>query len=63
MGAEIRAFDPIGMPQAKEVLGNVTFSKDAYDCAKGAHAIVIVTEWEQFRALDLKELSSIMASS
>lgn len=63
MGAEIRAFDPIGMPQAKKVLENVTFSEDAYDCAKGAHAIVIVTEWEQFRALDLKELSSIMASS
>jgi UDPglucose 6-dehydrogenase len=63
MGAEIRAFDPVGMPQAKKVLENVTFCKDAYDCAKGAHAVVIVTEWEQFRALDLKELASIMARS
>ena len=36
---------------------------DAYHCAKGAHALVIVTEWEQFRALDLKEMASIMASS
>ncbi|WP_407178835.1 UDP-glucose dehydrogenase family protein [Bradyrhizobium sp. STM 3562] len=63
MGAEIRAFDPVGMPQAEKVLENVTFCKSAYDCAKGAHAVVIVTEWEQFRALDLKELSAVMASS
>jgi UDPglucose 6-dehydrogenase len=63
MGAEIRVYDPIGMPQAKKVIENVTFCRDAYDCARGAHAVVIVTEWEQFRALDLKELGSIMASS
>jgi UDPglucose 6-dehydrogenase len=63
MGAEVRVFDPVGMPQAKKVLENVTFCHDAYDCAKGAHALVIVTEWEQFRALDLKEMGSIMASS
>ena len=63
MGAEVRAFDPVGMPQARKVLENVTFCNDAYDCAKGAHALVIVTEWEQFRALDLKEMASIMASS
>ena len=55
MGAQIRVFDP--------VLENVTFCRSAYDCARSAHAIVIVTEWEQFRALDLKELSAVMASS
>ena len=63
MGAQVRAFDPVGMPQARKVLENVTFCEDAYDCAKGAHALVIVTEWEQFRALDLEEMASIMASS
>ncbi len=63
MGAEIRAFDPVGMPQAKKVMQGVTFCNSAYACARGAHALVIVTEWEQFRALDLKELSSLMASS
>jgi UDPglucose 6-dehydrogenase len=63
MGAEVRAFDPVGMPQAKKVLENVTFCDNAYDCANGAHALVIVTEWEQFRALDLKEMASVMASS
>jgi UDPglucose 6-dehydrogenase len=63
MGAKIRLFDPVGMPQAKKVIENVTFCKDAFDCARAAHAIVIVTEWEQFRALDLRELASVMASS
>jgi UDPglucose 6-dehydrogenase len=63
MGAGVRVFDPVGMPQARKVLENVTFCHNAYDCAKGAHALVIVTEWEQFRALDLKEMASIMASS
>jgi UDPglucose 6-dehydrogenase len=63
MGAGVRVFDPVGMPQAKKVLENVTFCNNAYACAKGAHALVIVAEWEQFRALDLKEMASIMASS
>jgi UDPglucose 6-dehydrogenase len=63
MGAGVRVFDPVGMPQAKKVLENVTFCRDAYACARGAHALVIVTEWEQFRALDLKEMASVMASS
>ena len=63
MGAAVRVFDPVGMPQARKVLENVTFCNNAYACAKGAHALVIVTEWEQFRALDLKEMASVMASS
>jgi UDPglucose 6-dehydrogenase len=63
MGAEVRVFDPVGMPQAKRMLENVVFCADEYDCAKGAHALVIVTEWEQFRALDLQEMASTMASS
>lgn len=60
MGAEVSVFDPVGMEQAKKIFENVTFCDDAYDCARGSHAVVIVTEWEQFRALDLKELASIM---
>lgn len=62
MGATVRAFDPVGMEQAKKVLEDVTFCSDAYECAKGAHALVIVTEWEQFRALDLKEMAVTMAT-
>jgi UDPglucose 6-dehydrogenase len=61
MGAKIRAYDPEGMEQAKAMLTNVTFCKDAYDCAQGASALVIVTEWEQFRALDFDRLKEVMA--
>jgi len=60
MGAKVRAYDPTGMEQAKSVLANVAFCKDAYDCAEGASALVIVTEWEQFRALDFARLKTVM---
>jgi len=60
-GARVRAYDPAGMENAREVLQNVEFCADAYDCATEAHAVVIVTEWEQFRALDLKRLAGCMA--
>ena len=61
MGAKVRAYDPTGMEQAKPLLANVAFCKDAYDCAQGASALVIVTEWEQFRALDFVRLKQAMA--
>ena len=61
MGAKVRAYDPIGMEQAKAVIDNVTFCDDAYACAQGASALVIVTEWEQFRALDFGRLKQAMA--
>jgi UDPglucose 6-dehydrogenase len=62
MGAKVRAFDPVGMEQAKPLMANVSFCNDAYSCADGASALVIVTEWEQFRALDFKRLKTVMAS-
>jgi UDPglucose 6-dehydrogenase len=62
MGAKVRAYDPVGMEQAKPMMSNVTFCDDAYDCAQGASALVVVTEWEQFRALDFKRLKTIMVS-
>jgi UDPglucose 6-dehydrogenase len=60
MGAQVRAYDPEGMEQARDVLSNVTYTESAYDCAQGADVTVIVTEWEQFRALDLNALGSAM---
>jgi len=61
MGATVRAYDPAGMDQARPLLGgDVTYCKDAYDCAAGASALVIVTEWEQFRALDFARLKRVM---
>jgi UDPglucose 6-dehydrogenase len=61
MGASVRAYDPVGMAQAKAVLDNVVYSDGPYECAQGADALVIVTEWEQFRALDLEKLKGVMA--
>jgi len=52
-GANIRAYDPAGMKQAKSVLDNVAYSSDPYACADGADALVILTEWDEFRALDI----------
>jgi UDPglucose 6-dehydrogenase len=60
-GASVRAYDPAGMEQAKTLLNSVTFCADAYECAKGVSALVIVTEWEQFRALDFARLKQEMA--
>jgi UDPglucose 6-dehydrogenase len=60
MGAQVRAYDPEGMEQARQVLNNVTYTDDAYDCVKGADVLVIVTEWEQFRALDLQTIKAAM---
>ena len=45
----------------RALFGNVAFCKDAYSCAEGASALVIVTEWEQFRALDFDRLKTVMA--
>ena len=61
MGAKVRAYDPVGMEQSREFLKGVTYCKDPYDCAQGASALVIVTEWEQFRALDFARLKDVMA--
>lgn len=61
MGAKVRAYDPAGMQQARMVFENVAYCDNPYDCATGADALVIVTEWEQFRALDLGRLKSAMA--
>jgi UDPglucose 6-dehydrogenase len=61
MGATVTAYDPAGMEQAKPLLPEITYANDAYSCAQSADALVIVTEWEQFRALDLARLKSVMA--
>src|SRR5262245_1882340 len=59
-GAKVRAYDPAGMEQARPELPNIEYCEDAYACAEGADALVIVTEWVQFRALDLDRLKQVM---
>ena len=61
-GATIRAHDPVGMDQARKVLHDVTYAADAYDCAEGADALVLVTEWDAYRALDLARLKQRMTA-
>ena len=60
MGATVRTYDPVGMEQARQVLAGIEFCDGPYACAKGADALVIVTEWEQFRALDFERLKGMM---
>ncbi|UTD28357.1 UDP-glucose/GDP-mannose dehydrogenase family protein [Bradyrhizobium sp. WD16] len=61
MGAQVRAYDPEGMEQARLELPAIAYCDNPYACAEGADALVIVTEWEQFRALDLRRLKREMA--
>ena len=61
-GATIRAFDPVGMAEAKRLLDDVVWCEDAYDAAMRADALVILTEWNVFRALDLARIKSIMSA-
>jgi UDPglucose 6-dehydrogenase len=60
-GARIRAFDPEAMDRAKSILPGIEFGKTPYDAAEGAEALVIATEWEQFRNLDWNRIHDAMA--
>ena len=59
-GAHIRAFDPAAMDQCRKIWDDVTFCSDAYDAAAGADGIVIVTEWNEFRVLELDRLADLL---
>jgi UDPglucose 6-dehydrogenase len=61
LGARIRAYDPAGMEQAKLVVDEIDYCDGPYSCAENADALVVVTEWEQFRALDFDRLKQVMA--
>ncbi len=59
-GAKVRAYDPAGIVEAEKLLSGVEFTSGPYLCAEGADALVIITEWNEFRALDTKRLKEIM---
>jgi UDPglucose 6-dehydrogenase len=59
-GAEVAAFDPVAIEEAQPLMPDVEFAADAYAAAEDADALVIVTEWDEFRALDLADLASAM---
>jgi UDPglucose 6-dehydrogenase len=59
--AKIRAFDPIAMADAKNIFRDrIKYSKGPYDCVKGADAVVILTEWNEFRNLELMKIRSLL---
>ena len=60
LGATIRAYDPVGAENAAHILDNVTFLDDPYECARDADAVVVVTEWECIRRLDLAALRKVV---
>lgn len=59
-GATVRAYDPEGVEQARPLVKNVEFCPSAYAAAEGADALVIVTEWDEFRALDLTRMKGLL---
>ena len=61
-GAQVRAYDPAAMPEAKPLLPGVEWCEDAYAAVTGAHAVALVTEWNEFRALDLERMGTLMAA-
>src|SRR5271157_524624 len=61
-GARIRAFDPEGMAEAKKLMPELVYCKDAYQTMRGAEALVLLTEWNEFRALDLARVADLLAT-
>ena len=61
-GAKVRAFDPAGMHEARGMLADVKYVEGPYQALGGADAVVIITEWDEFRALDLDRVKSLMKS-
>jgi UDPglucose 6-dehydrogenase len=62
MGAKVKAFDPAAMEEAKAVFPEIEYGRDAYDVARGVDALVLVTEWNQFRRLDLQRIKELVKS-
>jgi UDPglucose 6-dehydrogenase len=59
-GARIRAYDPVAMSEAKKILNDVEFAEDTYSAIRGADALVFVTEWNQFRSLDMDRVKRLL---
>ncbi len=59
-GAKVKAFDPVAMEEAKHYLPDIEYAKDEYDAIEGADILVFLTEWNQFRALDMKKVKTLL---
>ncbi len=61
LGAEIRAFDPVSMDEAKKIMPDLIYCNKEYEVAQNADCLVLLTEWNQFRSLDLPKIKSLLA--
>ena len=61
-GASVKAFDPVAMEESKHFIEGIDYASDEYDAISGADALVIITEWNQFRALDLEKVKELLAA-
>jgi UDPglucose 6-dehydrogenase len=59
-GVRVRVYDPVSMQEAEKIIPEIKYCKDSYDAIKGADALVIMTEWNQFRNLDLEKIGKIL---
>ena len=59
-GAKIKAYDPVAMPATQQVLRDVEYCQDSYSTCEGSDVLVLVTEWNQFRALDLERVRALL---
>ena len=59
-GAHIKAYDPKAMETAKTVFSDIEYCKNAYEVVKGSDALVIITEWDEFKNLDLQKVKSLL---
>jgi UDPglucose 6-dehydrogenase len=59
-GVTVRAYDPVGMPRAAQLIPEIRMTADAYDLAKGCDAVIVCTEWNEFKNLDLRRLHDAM---
>jgi len=59
-GAEVKAYDPIAIEGTRKVFPQVCYTKNAYDTAEGTDALVIVTEWNEFKLLNMERIKGLM---
>jgi UDPglucose 6-dehydrogenase len=60
-GAEVKAYDPVAMDNARRILGDsITYCKDPYEVAKGADALMLIAEWNEFKQLDMERIKELM---
>ncbi len=61
-GARIKAYDPVSMEKAKKIVPYIAFARDPYEAIEGANALVILTEWDEFKTLNFSKIKRLMVN-